>query len=101
MTGFFGVLVFVTGVLLVCSIPVFIVARRRARPRIARRFLVAAGVIGLFFAASALASDQLVDDCGSAGGTACFDAGFSGMLFFVVGGYVTVALVAAFVLARQ
>jgi hypothetical protein len=101
VTTFIGVLVSVTGLLLVSSIPVFVVARRHARPRVARRFLIAAGVIGLFFAASALASEQLVENCGAAGGVACLDAGFSGMLFFVAGGYITVALVAAFVLARQ
>ncbi len=101
MTTFFGALFSITGILLLCSLPVLIVARRQKRPQVARRFLVAAGSIGLFFAASAAASEQLKEDCGASGSIACLDVGFVGLLYFVAGGYIIAALVVAIVIGRQ
>ena len=101
MTTFLTALLFVTGILLVCGLPVFVMAWREARRAVARRFLIAAGVIGLFFAAVALSSEKLVEQCGASGSILCFDAGFKGLLLVVVIAYLIVAVAAAVRIGRE
>ena len=101
MNAFFAVAVLTTGALLVCSVPVLVVAQRRERLDVSRRFLIAAMGIGLFFGASAAASDRLVGQCAESGSIACLDFGFTGLLFLVGVIYVIAALAAAVHLSRE
>ena len=101
LATFLASLFFVIGLLLVGGAPVFVVAWRKGRTEIARRFLIAAGVIGLFFAVTAVASERLVERCGATGNTACFDVGYRGFLFAVAGGYVITSVIAAVKIGRD
>ena len=100
VTTFLTALLFVTGILLLSGLPVFVMAWRRGRTAVALRFLIAAGVIGLFFGAVALSSQRLVEQCGASGSLACFDVGFKGLLLVVVIIYLIVSVAAAVRLAR-
>jgi len=80
---FFGSLFLVSGLLLVVTTPVFVLARRRKRTLLAWKFLVAVGAIGLFAAIAAVGSERLVDNCRDAGNYSCLDAGFTGFLFLI------------------
>ena len=101
METFWETLAFVTGLMLVLGAPVLFVAWRAGLRTVARGFAVAAGVIGVFFATSAVASERLVDDCGKSGGIACLDIGYLGFLFFVATVYVIASALVAFNISRR
>lgn len=101
MATFLAAFFLVTGLLLVCGVPVFVLAWRKGRTKTARRFLVAAAVLGLFSAAVAAASERLENQCQAAGNTNCIDYGVSGSLLIVVVGYLIVSLATAVMLSRE
>lgn len=101
MASFFGALFFVTGLLLVVTVPVFVMAWRRRRARLAVKFFVAAVAIGLFFALAAVASKRAVENCRAMGNASCLDAGYTGFLFLVVLIYVIASMTTTFILARE
>lgn len=90
-----------TGLMLVLGIPVFVIARRNGQPTTARRFVVAAVVIGLLSGVVSFTSEQLVMRCEAAGNTACFDSGSAGLIVVFVAGYTIVAWVKAIALSRE
>ena len=87
MSSFFTVFVLLTGTLLVCSVPVLVVAQRCGRLDVSRRFMRAAVLTGLTAGLSTLAVDVL-------------DAGFFGVVALVVAVYVVAVIVAAVVMSR-
>lgn len=101
MGTFLAVLASVTGGLLICSVPALVVAQRRSRFDVSRRFVRAAVVIGVFFGLAAAASDRLVEECTGSGSIACLDVGYAGLLLLVVAVYLIVSLATAIVMSRQ
>ncbi len=93
MVTFLVALVIFTGILLVVSIPLLLVARRDGRFDTIRKFLVGAGVVGLLCAIGSATSDALVNKCTDAGNSssACIDAGTTGFQVLLVGGYAVAA----------
>ena len=101
MDTFIAVFALATGALMVCSVPVLVVAQRRNRLDVSRKFLWAAVSIGLFFGVSAVASDRLTDECVGSGSTSCLDFGFTGFMFLVGVIYVVAAVAVAISLNRE
>lgn len=101
MATFFGALALISGSLLLLSIPVFVLAWRRRRIPLARKFAIAALAIGLFFATASVGSERLVDNCRASGGVACLDSGYAGFLFLVGIIYVIAVATATYVLVNQ
>ncbi|MEA1902378.1 MAG: hypothetical protein U9N56_02510 [Actinomycetota bacterium] len=91
MATFFSTLFVLTGILLIGAAPLFIVAWRTGQPKVARKYAIAAGVIGAIFGLLALGSQLLVDQCVAAGNTQCLDSGFKGFMLLVGAGYVITA----------
>jgi hypothetical protein len=82
------------------SVPVVVLARKRQRRHIGRRFLLAAGVGSLFASAVTTTSDALVQKCLDAGNTSCFD-GSIGILVLVIGVFAVAAVSTAWVLYKD
>ena len=96
MTTFLTAFVRYAGGLLLVSVPVMVIARRRGLVKTTRRFAVAAGLIGLICATVSVSSEELVDSCIAAGNKNCFDFGADGLQLMLVVGFVGTALVRAF-----
>jgi mannose/fructose/N-acetylgalactosamine-specific phosphotransferase system component IIC len=101
VAAFFGTLFFVTGLLLVVTVPVFVMAWRRRRTGLAIKFVVVAAAIGVFFAFAAVGSKRAVDNCREVGNYSCFDVGHTGFLFLVGLIYVIAVATATHSLARD
>jgi len=95
---FFSALVFFTGLMLVLGIPLFVVARRKGRTKTTRRFLIAAGVIGLFTALVSASSETLTSRCEAVGNFNCLDFGSTGLQFIFIVGYAISSWVAAVII---
>ncbi|MCP3989213.1 MAG: hypothetical protein GY724_09070 [Actinomycetia bacterium] len=90
-----------TGLFYLFSVPAVIVALRLERSEVARRFLIAAPICGLICGLISATSSRLVDQCESAGNTQCLDAGWTGLLVLVLGGYLGISLLSAYVVFRD
>ena len=101
MGTFLAVLASVTGFLVLCSVPALVVAQRRNRFDVSRRFVRSAVAIGVFFGLSAAASDRLVGQCTGSGSITCLDVGYAGLLVVVTAIYLIVALTTAIVMSRR
>lgn len=88
MGSFFAVFVLLTGTLLVCSVPVLVVAQRRDRLEVSRRFMRAAVLIGLLAGMATFGFDRL-------------DSGFVGLVATVTALYVAAVLISAIVMSRS
>lgn len=98
MATFLFALLLYIALLLVCSTPVLVLAWRRSQARTVRRFLVAVVSVGLIAAGGTATSERLVNQCREAGNSICLDQGFAGLQILLVGGYIVVALVTAYLL---
>ena len=87
MGSFFAVFVLLTGTLLVCSVPVLVVAQRRDRLDVSRRFMQAAVLTGLTAGLATFAFDSI-------------DSGFIGVVAALAAIYVVVVVIAAVVMSR-
>jgi hypothetical protein len=87
MTTFVVALVGYSAILLLLGFPVVVIARRRRRPDTAKKFVVAALVIGLILAVVSAGSAHLVARCESAGNTSCNDYGSTGLQVLAVIGF--------------
>ena len=83
MTTFFIALLLALAALLIAGSPIFVIAIRRGRRHTVRKFLIAAGVIGVFMAAFAAGSARLKAQCLEAGNPTCIDYGFEGFLLVI------------------
>ena len=101
MATFAVAFVLFTGALLVISVPVVFLARRRGRSKTARRFLIAAGAVGLICAIVSAGSERLEGQCQTAGNPNCYDFGGTGLQFLLVAGYIISALTKALALRRD
>jgi hypothetical protein len=97
----FAAFFFFTGLMLALGIPLFAVARRKGRTKTTRRFLIAAGVIGLSSAVVAASSERLVRQCETAGGLDCIDFGSAGLQFLFIVGYVISSWVVAVIINQE
>ncbi|MEE9176838.1 MAG: hypothetical protein V3U46_00240 [Acidimicrobiia bacterium] len=66
------------------GIPLFVVAQRKGRTKTIRRFLIAAGVIGLFTALVSAGSESLESRCEAVGNFNCLDFGSTGLQFIFI-----------------
>ncbi len=76
---------------LVLGIPLFLMARRKGRPEVFRKFVIGAAGIGLFCGLIAAGSEKLVNQCEVAGNSTCIDFGGAGFQVFALVGYALVA----------
>jgi hypothetical protein len=95
---FFAAFFFFTGLTLALGIPLFVVARRQGRTKTTRRFLIAAGVIGLLTALVSVSSEMLVSRCEAVGNFNCLDFGSTGLQFIFIVGYAISSWVAAVII---
>lgn len=84
MATFLRALLLFTGILLVLGAPVIVVAWRKGRHLMARRFLIAAGSVGILCAIISTTSEKLVSQCEAAGNTSCLDSGARGFQVLAV-----------------
>ena len=98
MSTFVASFLLTTGIMLLFSIPVLVLAWRMGRRKTMRRFLIALVAIATFNAALAANSEILVDMCEAVNGRPCIDFGTAGTQLLLVIGYVIVALVRAYAL---
>ncbi len=101
MITFFVAFLQSTGLMLAFGIPLFVVARRKGRTKTTRRFLIAAGVIGLVTALVSVGSEMLVSRCEAVGNFNCLDFGSTGLQFIFVVGYVISSWVAAVIINQE
>ena len=101
MVIFLVAFLFFAGILLVASVPVFIVAWQRGLTATIRKFLIAAGVTGSVLAVISASSERLVNQCKAAGNLSCLDYGATGFQILVVIGFVFTAAVKAFIVYRD
>ena len=90
-----------TAIMLIFSGPVLFVARQRELPKMARRFLIAAGVCGLICGVLSAGSERLVNQCEAAGNLSCVDSGSSGFQLMIVAGYLGTSLVRSYLVAHD
>lgn len=83
------------------SIPLILVARRRGRNKQARNFLIAAAIIALSTTIILTTSDRLVEMCHDAGSSRCEDIGSTAFRMILIGGYIIVALIEAYLITRD
>ncbi len=101
MAMFFAAFFFFTGLMLAFSIPLFVVARRKGRPKTTRRFLIAAGVIGLITALVSAGSEILTSRCEAVGNFSCLDFGSTGLQVIFIAGYVISSWIAAVIINQE
>lgn len=90
------------GVLLLCSLPVVLVARRDSYHQgVGRKFLTAGLICGLICGLVVASSDRLVERCQNAGNTQCFDSGATGLVVVVIAAFLGTSLVRAYLLATE
>jgi len=87
--------------LFVFTVPLLLVARRRERSKQARKFLIAGGIIALSTSIILTTSDRWVEMCHEAGSSRCEDIGSTAFRGILIGGYMIVALVEAYLIARD
>lgn len=88
-------------VLLLFSIPLILIARRRNRMAQARGFLIGGAIIAVLSATITVTSIQLVQRCFDAGNSGCQDFGSTGFRMLLMGGYIIVVLVEASLVAGE
>jgi hypothetical protein len=88
-------------VLFVFSIPLILVARRHGRQRQLRSFLIAGAVVVVTSTLIEVSSERLVERCLEAGNKSCNDFGSAGFRLLLMGGYVVVALIEAYLIAQD
>ena len=86
---------------LVLGTPLFLMARRKGRPEVIRRFVIGAAGIGLFCGLVAAGSETLVNQCEVAGNPTCIDYGGTGFQIFALSGYALGAIGSALTLRRE
>ena len=86
---------------LVLGTPLFLMARRKGRPELLRKFVIGAAGIGLFCGLVAAGSERLVNQCDAAGNPTCIDYGGAGFQVFALFGYALVAFGSALALRRE
>ncbi len=86
---------------LVLGTPLFLMARRKGRPEVLRKFVIGAAGIGLFCGLVAAGSERLVNRCDAAGNPTCIDYGAAGFQVFALVGYALVAFGSALALRRE
>ncbi len=101
MLAFLAAFFFFTGLMLVFSLPIFVVAWGKGRTKTIHRFLIAAGITGLTSAAVSASSDRLVRQCEDAGGLDCLDYGSTGLHLLLVVGYVITSWVKAVIIIQE
>ncbi len=101
MPAFLAAFFFFTGLMLVFSLPMFVVAWRKGRTKTVHRFLIAAGITGLSSAAVSASSDRLVRQCENAGGLDCLDYGSTGLHLLFVVGYIVTSWVKAIIIIQE
>jgi len=90
-----------SGAALVLGTPLFLMARRKGRPEILRRFFIGAAGIGLFCGLVSARSERLVNQCEVAGNPTCIDYGAVGFQIFALFGYALGAIGSALTLRRE
>lgn len=90
-----------TGLLLVFSAPVVIVAARQRRSATVKRFLLIALGLGLFCGLMVAGSNELIAQCEAEGNSRCFDAGASGLVVLILGGFLLTSIVKAYLFATD
>ena len=88
MGSFLAVFALLTGTLLVCSVPVLVVAQRRDRLDISRRFMRGAVLTGLSAGFASVGFGSL-------------DAGFIGVVAAMTAIYVVMVVIAVIVMSRD
>jgi hypothetical protein len=101
MSTFLTSLLLFTGLLLVISVPVLVVARQRGRAGTVRRFPIAAVVTALFCATLAATAVGLEERCEAAGNPNCFDSGATGLQTLAVVVFAGIAWVNAYMIYRD
>ncbi len=91
LAAFLSTFLKVTGVLLLLSVPIFLLAKKRADTEISRKFLIGASTVGLFCAIAAAGAHRQITNCEGAGNHSCFDAGGAGLQLLAIAGFVVVA----------
>ncbi len=91
LAAFLSTFLKVTAVLLVVSVPVFLLAKKRADTKISRKFLIGASAVGLFCAVAAAGAYRQISNCEAAGNHSCFDSGGAGIQMLAIVGFVVVA----------
>ncbi len=91
LAAFLSTFLKVTAVLLLVSVPVFLLARKRADSEITRKFLIGASAVGLFCAVAAAGAHRQISNCKAAGNPSCFDSGGAGIQVLAIVGFVVVA----------
>jgi TM2 domain-containing membrane protein YozV len=86
---------------LVLGIPLFLMAHRKGRPEVLRKFFVGAAGIGLFCGLVAAGSERLLNQCDAAGNPTCIDYGGAGFQVFALIGYALVAFGSALYLRQE
>lgn len=90
-----------SGILLALTLPIAILAPRRGRPEMVRRFLIVAAIVVVVASSLEVTGEQLVAQCEEAGNTQCVDYGGLGMLLLFVVPYGVVAVVKAYSLYHE
>lgn len=90
-----------SGLVLIASVPLLIVALRRQKARTVRHFLIAGGLVALLCAATSAGSERLVRQCREAGNPTCLDYGASGLQLLLLAGYAVVAWIVAYNISRE
>ncbi len=88
---FLTTLLKVTAVLLLLSVPVFLLARKRADTEISRKFVIGASAVGLFCAVAEAGAHRQIANCEAAGNPSCFDSGGAGIQLLAIASFVIVA----------
>lgn len=101
MATFFRALVLLTGLMLLLAVPLFLVTRRTGRRATARRFLIAAVILGVFCAGLSASSERLVNQCRAAGNPTCLDFGASGLQTLLIAGYAIMSWIMTVVVYRE
>ncbi|MEL6980898.1 MAG: hypothetical protein AAFO29_00585 [Actinomycetota bacterium] len=102
MLQFLTTVLLYLGILLACSLPVVLVARRDDYHRgVGRKFVLAGLGAGLGCGLVVASSNRLVQQCEEAGNSQCFDAGATGLVTVVIAGFVIVSVIRAYLLLTE
>ncbi len=102
MLSFLSTVLIYVAVLLVCSVPPVIVARRNPYfGTVGRKFLLAALAFGLVCGLVVASSNELIEQCKSQGNTQCHDSGATGLVTIIIGGFAVTSVVRAYLMATD
>jgi len=102
MLSFFTTVLMYVAVLLVCSVPAVVVAKRNPYfGTVGRKFLLAALACGLVCGLVVASSQQLIEQCRSEGNTQCHDSGATGLVTIIIGGFAITSVVRAYLMATD